>query len=108
MGLRSRATGGEAPLVSLASRDVVYERVESGGGPAQRIGRGVRAVTQRTRRQVVDGSGDLAGRVALQRGRAVFSVRAYDGQGRPQVSETNPSFPARARGIDSKQGILLP
>ena len=85
MGLRSRASGGEAPLVSLACRDVVYERVESGGGPAQRIGRGVRAVTQRSRRQVVDGSSDLAGRVALQRGRAVFSVRAYDGQGRPQV-----------------------
>ncbi len=44
----------------------------------------------------------------FSQGQHVFSVRAYDGQGRLQITESNPSFPSGATGIDSMNADVLP
>src|SRR5664280_2481873 len=44
----------------------------------------------------------------FSQGQHAFSVRAYDGQGRLLVTESNPSFPAGATGIDSMNADILP
>ena len=41
-------------------------------------------------------------------GEHVFGVRAYDGQGRLQVTTGNPVFPAGATGIDTEAATILP
>jgi DMSO/TMAO reductase YedYZ molybdopterin-dependent catalytic subunit len=38
----------------------------------------------------------------------VFSVRAYDGQGKLQITAGNPSFPSGATGVDSLSAPVLP
>jgi DMSO/TMAO reductase YedYZ molybdopterin-dependent catalytic subunit len=44
----------------------------------------------------------------FKEGDHVFSVRAVDGRGHPQTVEQNPTFPAGATGIDSKEAPVLP
>ena len=44
----------------------------------------------------------------LREGTHVFGVRAYDGDGRLQIEEQNPSYPAGATGIDTKTAAILP
>jgi DMSO/TMAO reductase YedYZ molybdopterin-dependent catalytic subunit len=41
-------------------------------------------------------------------GEHVFGVRAYDGQGRLQVTESNPAYPSGATGIDTMQASIVP
>lgn len=41
-------------------------------------------------------------------GEHVFAVRAYDGQGRLQITAQNPTFPKGATGIDTKTATILP
>jgi len=41
-------------------------------------------------------------------GEHVFAVRAYDGQGRLEITAQNPTFPKGATGIDTKTATILP
>ena len=41
-------------------------------------------------------------------GEHTFGVRAYDGQGVLQTTESNPTFPSGATGIDTMPASLLP
>ena len=43
-----------------------------------------------------------------QEGAHTFGVRAYDGRGVLQTSESNPTYPAGATGIDTMQADILP
>jgi hypothetical protein len=44
----------------------------------------------------------------FQSGEHVFTVRAYHGQRHLQVTQSRPTFPSGAAGIDSKQASILP
>ncbi len=41
-------------------------------------------------------------------GEHVFGVRTYDGQGNLQVTQSNPTFPSGATGIDTQQASIVP
>ena len=44
----------------------------------------------------------------LTAGEHVFGVRAYDGEGHLQVTQSNPTFPSGATGIDTQQASIVP
>ncbi len=43
-----------------------------------------------------------------QEGAHTFGVRAYDGRGVLQTTDSHPTYPAGATGIDTKQADILP
>jgi hypothetical protein len=43
----------------------------------------------------------------LAQGEHAFRVRAFDGQGRPQIADDNPTYPSGATGIDAESAVVL-